>query len=286
MNTNDTDGPRDEGPFPTGRLPLGAWLRLVDKLISREFAEALEGDDLSRHDWMLLNAIAGTVDAPWVTDRLAAGGARVRRLAERGWITPGDDGWTLTNSGNDALARLTEKVGAVRAKVAGTVSDAEFAQLKTSLEAMARGLGWDESQPLPDRGARGRGFGPKGRKRGDGWGPYGSGHGFGGYGYEFGERRADHGCAHGDVHEHAHGHGHGHANGHGRGHGFDPRAGLGRRHGFDPREGSDPRHGDPEHNHGGRRIERAYERGFAAGFDAAARQGGQGGRGEASTPAA
>lgn len=247
MNTDDTtpDGPGDAGAHPTDTRPLGAWLRLVDRLISREFATALEGEDLTRRDWMLLNALAGTVDVPGMTTRLDAGGARVDRLADRGWITRDERGpWTLTDTGRAAFDRLSEKVDAVRAKVSGSVSDDEFAQLKTSLEGIARDLGWDETQPM------GGASGKKSHARGSGWGPYGHGHGFGGFGHEFGERRHpsdDH------VHEH----------------GFGPG-----RHGFGPghharlREECERRHHGAHAHHD---AEHAYERGFAAGFDAAGR---------------
>ncbi|QAY59434.1 hypothetical protein ET475_05120 [Microbacterium protaetiae] len=280
MNTTPEQGAStpEEGSTPTDPRPLGAWLRLVDRLIAREFASALEGADLTRRDWMLLNAAAGTVEAPWMADRLTPGGKRVARLARRGWIAREGDTWKVTDEGRSALDRLTEKVEAVRAKVTGTLSDDEFAQLKGSLESIARGLGWDESQPLPPRrGRRGarRGARPNGDERGAGWGPYGRGHGFGGYGREFGERRRGHdprgayqrgwnarerriGEAGGD---------------------FDARAEF--EHGFGPgRRGFGPGHHaylreEFERRHHGRGMrnprsaEGAYERGFAAGFTAA-----------------
>lgn len=267
MNTaENTPEEEHRPPFPADRAPLGAWLRLVDRLIDREFAAAFDGEDVTRRDWMLLNAVAGTVEEPGIGRRLAAGGKRITRLADRGWITQDGDDWTLTDTGRAAFDRLSEKVDTVRAKVAGALSDDEFAHLKTSLAKVARGLGWDETQPMP------RGRGRKRRERGAGWGPYGHGHGFGGYGHEFGERR--HGrhermrrafaaraeCEH-DV-------------GPDRG-GFSPGYGFRGRDAFE-------RH---HRVHGGgkraaRTYERAFERGFSAGLGAA------GAGGAASTPSA
>lgn len=255
MTTTDNtpDEPRDEGSLPTDRRPLGMWLRLVDRLITREFAAAFDGESVSRREWMVLNAVAGTVETDGVTERLAQS-KHVARLADRGWIAREHDGaWALTDAGTAAFERLREKVDAVRTTVAGSLSDDEFTQLKTSLEKIARGLGWDETQPLPPRRD-----GAKRRERGAGWGPYGHGHGFGGYGHEFGER-SPHG-----VHEHprrefAH---------------HECEHGLGPGHrGFGP-EHHAHLHEKLEHGHHGRhgrgkRAERAYERGFAAGFDAA-----------------
>ena len=194
----------DAGTTPTDRRPLGAWLRLVDRLISREFATAFADDEVTRRDWMLLNAVAGTVDAPWMTEHT---GKRIVRLARRGWIARVDGGWSLTDSGREALDRLGAKVDAVRAKVAGALPADEFAQLTASLETIARELGWDESQPMPrrERAAKGRG-------RGAGRRPFDHGEGFGGYGPEFDERRRGHGYGYGrydaecsDPRRHGHG---------------------------------------------------------------------------------
>jgi len=257
---NTPDEPYDEGSQPTDRRPLGMWLRLVDRLISREFAAAFDDESVSRRDWMLLNAIAGTVDAsPGLTERLARGGKRVTRLADRGWITRDDnDTWALTENGQAALDRLSEKVAAVRAKVAGTLTDDDFTQLTDSLEAMARGLGWDETQPMPRRGRRPRFAG--------------RGHGFGGRGHEFAER-----CSHRTADE-------ARDELFAREYGFGPgRRGFGPAHHAHLREEFERRHhGRSAHDRkgGARRAEHAYERGFAAGFDAAAT------RAAASTPTA
>jgi len=268
----------------TGPRPLGAWLRLVDRLIAREFATAFADDEVTRRDWMLLNAVAGTVDAPWMTERA---GKRIVRLARRGWIARVDGDWSLTDSGREALDRLGAKVDAVRTKIAGTLPADEFAQLTASLETIARELGWDESQPMPRRGRA-----PKGRERGAGWGPFDHGHGFGGYGHEFGERRRGHG--HGgyrDEFGERRRHGRGFADegpdfgpGAERGHGLAPgRRGFGPGHHAHLREEFERRH-HGGHGHGRghgcdvqHAAEQAYERGFSAGFSAAA-------DGAASTP--
>jgi len=266
-----TESSAGAGTTSPASRPLGAWLRLVDRLISREFAAAFADDDVTRRDWMLLNAVSGAVDAPWMT---AHAGKRIARLARRGWIAPVDDGWVLTDAGREARDRLGEKVDAVRAKVAGALADDEFAQLHTSLEAIARGLGWDESQPMPPR----RGRSPKGRERGAGWGPFDHGHGFGGYGHEFGERR-HHGHGFGDT-ERA-------FNGPRRGYGqFDREDIHVDHHGHMRDEFERRHHGDHAHHHkhgahhkrDRRAAEHAYERGFAAGFSAGA-------HGAAPTPA-
>jgi len=218
--------------------PLGYWLRAADHLISRQFATALEGESVSRREWMLLNVIDGSVDAPDLADRLQRGGKRLRRLEDRGWITKTDEGWTLTDEGRTAKARLAEIVDGIRARVADAVSPDDYRTTIASLEAIARELGWDESIRMP--------FGPGRRFTRRGFGPrFGRRHGFGpdlvppfapGFHAEDGdEGHGPHGHEHHDHGHHSHGHhGHGRSHGHGRGHGC-------------------------HHEH-------AFERGFEAGF--------------------
>lgn len=240
MTTSDTS--------LTPPRPLGFWLRTVDALLDRAFADALEKDDASRRDWMLLNAVDGTVDAPWLIERLARRSGRARRLAERGWIAETDGGWTLTDDGRAAKDRLGGIVDGIRERVAGAVSPEDLATTLASLEAIARELGWDENRPFDAARDAHRRFGRHGHRFGSGFDAPGfpGAPGFAGaagFGPErrFGPR-------------------------HGFGPGFDPRRGFGP--GFDPRRGvagedcaeRGPRGG---HRHGG---EAAFERGFSAGF--------------------
>lgn len=220
MNTNDNEFEDDaaDAGVPTERRPLGFWLRTVDSLLSREFAEAFQDAGIDRRDWMLLNALSGEVELPAFAERFVRRGKRLRRLEERGWaVENGDGAWALTDEGRAARDELSEVVDGIRSRVAGAVSPEEYATTMASLEAIARELGWEEGRRMPRggfgrRGGFGPGFGPRG----------GSGHG-GGFGPGFAPD--PHHCAH-------------------------PHAGHGA-----------PGHRGP-HHHG----ERAYERGFDAGF--------------------
>ncbi|RLK46561.1 hypothetical protein [Microbacterium telephonicum] len=222
--------------IPTPDRPLGYWLRTVDALIAAEFARALDSDDLDRRDWMLLSAVSGELPGPLASvgaDRIAAllarKGKRLRRLEERGWVSPAGDGtWTLTDDGAAVKERLGTIVDGVRTRVAGAVSPEDFTTTVTSLAAIARELGWDENAPAFPRGGRFRrhGFGP-----GHGFGPHpGAGHRFG------------------------------------PGHGFGPRPG---RDEADPDAMGAEGRGCRDHrghDHHRRGAEHAYERGFDAGF--------------------
>ena len=110
-----SDG-RAEGRGPD-RRPLGYWLRVVDARLTREFRTVFEADGLDRRDWMLLNAIAGTVDRGPVAARLERGGRRLRALVDRGWVDGSPGSWTLTDEGRMAFERLTAKVADFRARV-------------------------------------------------------------------------------------------------------------------------------------------------------------------------
>jgi len=274
MNNEDTDfnEPSDEGNagtaqegVPTDRRPLGYWLRTVDGLITREFAAAFDGADIDRRDWMLLNALSGDVETPAFAERFVRKGKRLRNLAERGWVEEQGDGtWALTDEGRAAKEQLGEIVDGIRSRVAGAVSPEDYATTMASLEAIAGELGWEEGQRMPRRGF-GRdfgagfrpGFGPgfrggfaPGFRGGPGFGPafrpgFGPGHdeaheGHGSRGAHHCDPHHEHGSHEHGSHEHgSHGHGaHHHCHHGGRGHG----------------------------ERSGRSAQRAYERGFDAGF--------------------
>jgi len=273
-----TDNEENDTPTPSDGRPLGYWLRAVDGLLTREFATALESEGVTRRDWMLLNVLSGDVDAPEFRDRLARKGKRLRGLEERGWVEEQGDGtWILTDLGRSEKERIGAIVDGIRSRVVAAVGDDEaYAALTTSLEAIARELGWDESVAGRERGFGGfggfgrpgfgrfgaPGFGPG--SRGEGFGP-GFGPGFGGrprpfdpdlhdgYGRNrhrgFAPGRPGHPAERFD--EPMHGCGDAHA---GHGHDHHPHGGHGEHGG----------HGHGEH--GGRRTQRAYERGFDAGF--------------------
>lgn len=238
----------------------------------RLFAQLREGG-LHPKTALILGVIDGRVDSPWIRERIARGGKRVTALAERGWIEPGDNGWTLTAAGREVI----DRVDAERSALLSDIPAEELQRLVASLDAVADALGLDDDR-LDPRGHGGfrPGFGPGGR---GGFGGFGHAFGPGGRGgfgpgargghplHEHGDHahhpHGEHGPGHRPHGEHAgrgcdalhgeHGHGHGgHEHGDGHGHGEH-------RHG-------DPRHGGHGHHRGHRAAQRAYERGFDAGF--------------------
>lgn len=182
MNTSDsTNTP----------LPLGFRLRLVDRLIAREFASAFAAEGIGRREWCALNVVAGTSPAP-AGPRGHRGGRGIRTLVERGWVERAGGTLTLTDDGVAAKARLDALAADVRNRVAGAVPADDFDTLLRSLDAIARELGWDESQPMPPRPGHGRRHGAHGRHGAhEGHGHRCGEHGFGRHGF------GDHGHAHG-----------------------------------------------------------------------------------------
>ncbi|WP_431864734.1 MarR family winged helix-turn-helix transcriptional regulator [Microbacterium paraoxydans] len=235
--------------------PFGFWLKAVDRLMAHDFATAFAAEGATRRDWRLLNVVDGTVPA-----RRPLHPHKLHDLVDRGWVEADGDGWALTDEGRAAKERLGAAVDGIRAKVAGAVSDEEMATTLAALEKIARAFGWDEETPLPRKQRSGFGFGPRhGFGRGHGFGP---GHGFG---HEHGFDRG---------HGFGPGHGFGHEHGFDRGHGFDRHNGdeeggyRGRGH-HDGHAHRDHGHAHRGHGHGHRAqrmAERAFERGFDAGF--------------------
>ncbi|MFS0795385.1 MarR family winged helix-turn-helix transcriptional regulator [Microbacterium sp. 1P10AE] len=244
----------------------------------RLFAQLRDGD-LHPKTVLVLRAIDGRIDAPWITERLARGGKRLTGLADRGWIERTDDGWALTTEGRAVL----DRVDADRATILADVPAEELERLVAALDTVSAALGIDETEHQgfgpgmrgSGRGARGfgpgfgpgAGFGPFGRGFGPGagFGPFGPGvrGGFGPDAHGFGPSgRGQH-----DTDAERHG-GHGEHEGHGHHtHGDADRQGAheGRGHG----RGCDPRRGGHGHHRGHddrRAVQRAYERGFDAGF--------------------
>lgn len=235
MNENeDNENDDAENVAEPADRPLGYWLRVVDALLTREFASALAAEGASRREWMLLNVVSGDVRGPLPAHRHGKG---LRRLEERGWIARRDDEWELTDEGRAARDRLGAIVAGIRERVTSAIGPDGYRALVGSLESIARELGGDDADDLPRGrfGRRGFGFPGRGFRPGFGFGP-GFAPGFGpafAPGHGFGPR-------HGGCDDHGR-HGHGHGEGEHRGH----------------------------RGRGGEAAERAYERGFAAGFDRA-----------------
>ena len=196
MTTHDN---HNDSTVPTSPRPLGYWLRVIDRRLDDTMRDLFAAEGISRRDWRRLNLIAGTVSDPRMTERLAARPERIAPLVDHGWVTGEPGSWSLTEAGEAALHSLHGRVSSLRSTVADAVSPEDFATTMSSLEAIARKLGWSEDERMPRKHGRSFGHGRPG-ERGHGLGhPHDSerGHGFG--------HRGEHGHGHGLPHEHARG---------------------------------------------------------------------------------
>ena len=76
-------------------------------------------------------------------------------FVERGWVWFDGDRATLTDEGRAAHDRAFERVQVVRAQLADGISEGDYATTMTTLETMARNLGWRPSAEQPDDGDQG-----------------------------------------------------------------------------------------------------------------------------------
>lgn len=139
----------------TGTAPLGYWLRLVDRLIEDMFESTLGEHGVTRTQWQLMNALGdGAADRGALERSIAPFTARTAdaedgtvadlldELVESDWLVVDADTFRLTDTGSDALSRLTVIVSAQRDRMTDGVSADDYAVTLASLEHMARNLGW------------------------------------------------------------------------------------------------------------------------------------------------
>ncbi|MFV0372581.1 hypothetical protein [Microbacterium sp.] len=137
MNTSDntqTDSPR----------PLHFWLHEVDSRLADEFADACRAAGITPREAHALRMLSDRQQRP---DDDPRRGKKLRRLAERGWAVETDGDWSLTDAGREAAERIAAAFAGIRSRIADAAPADDLATTVATLEAIARGLGWDESQP-------------------------------------------------------------------------------------------------------------------------------------------
>lgn len=199
---------------------------------------------------LVLSALDGRIDAPWISARLARGGKRIDALVSHGWITRDDEGWALTDEGRAVL----DRVDAARAALLADVPVDELRRLTTALDAVSAAVGLEESDTSEGPHAA-RGVGPGADRR---FGPFGRGSapGMRGFGPRFGPRAHAFGPREHDRRGLACGE-------HDRGGTHHAHDGRGFAHTEHDGRGAH-RRGHRHDDH--RSTQRAYERGFDAGF--------------------
>ena len=134
----------------TDQRPIGYWLKLVDNLIERQFAETLDEHGVTRRQWQLLNVLArgtATVDQldeavrPFITDNESSA-EHLSELIESAWVDATANGYEMTERGFTAFGTLSEVVAQQRTIVSQGISETDYAATTTVLETMARNLGF------------------------------------------------------------------------------------------------------------------------------------------------
>ena len=136
--------------------PIGFWLKLVDMLITEQFARSLEEHGVTRLQWQLLNVLEGTTAtgeelismlAPFVTEHAGQDEPtdpqeHLSELVESGWVDFSEERYQLTERGTTSLVTLAGVVDKVRTQAADGISPEEYQAAVQTLERMATNLGW------------------------------------------------------------------------------------------------------------------------------------------------
>jgi DNA-binding MarR family transcriptional regulator len=141
----------------TDQRPIGFWLKLVDRLIDERFADTLEEHGVTRRQWQLLNVLSrgqstgAQLDATLMPFLSAVDGETINEhlseLVDSGWVALSPSGYSLADSGRNALAALASTVDKTRAVTADGISEHEYENTLGTLERMAQNLGWTEPTP-------------------------------------------------------------------------------------------------------------------------------------------
>ncbi|GAA3907533.1 MarR family winged helix-turn-helix transcriptional regulator [Actinoplanes auranticolor] len=128
-------------------LPLGYWIKEVDRRIEDTFGRLLADEGVTRRHWQVLTTLArGDASRSELDTALAPFAPTVRPqvddLIRRGWVTEvaGGPGVRLTTAGRAAHDRVAERVRVFRARVAEGLSEREYATLVALLERVAGNL--------------------------------------------------------------------------------------------------------------------------------------------------
>ncbi|WP_304455093.1 MarR family winged helix-turn-helix transcriptional regulator [Nocardiopsis sp. YSL2] len=129
-------------------LPIGYWLKHLDRLIENDLDRTLAAEDLGRRHWQVLNSLhsePGTVAdldrrlAAFLEEDEPSVAPVVDELRGRGWID-GLVALSLSAQGEAAHDVLFEKVQGARRRLAQGISAEEYRATVDVLERMAANL--------------------------------------------------------------------------------------------------------------------------------------------------
>ncbi|CAL9345660.1 hypothetical protein SUDANB121_00373 [Nocardiopsis dassonvillei] len=129
-------------------LPIGYWLKHLDRLIENDFDRTLASEALTRRHWQVLHSLHGEPGTLADLDRRLAAfldetevsvAPAVEELRRRGWLE-GLVALDLTAAGRRAHEDLFAKVGSARERLSRGISAEEYRTAVDVLERMSANL--------------------------------------------------------------------------------------------------------------------------------------------------
>ncbi|MFD6948555.1 DNA-binding protein [Nocardiopsis sp. TSRI0078] len=129
-------------------LPIGYWLKHLDRLIENDFDRVLASEELGRRHWQVLNSLhtePGTVAdldrrlAPFLEEDEYTVTPVVDQLRQRGWVE-GLVALALTAEGESAHEALFVRVQDARRRLSRGIGDEEYRIAVDVLERMSANL--------------------------------------------------------------------------------------------------------------------------------------------------
>lgn len=129
-------------------LPIGFWLKHLDRLIENDLDRVLASESLGRRQWQVLNSLHGEPGTvlqlderltPFLEEDEPTVAPAVEALRQRGWVS-GLVSLELTPEGQRAHGELLERVQQTRSRLCEGVSDQEYRDTVNVLERMSANL--------------------------------------------------------------------------------------------------------------------------------------------------
>ncbi|MEU2948869.1 MarR family winged helix-turn-helix transcriptional regulator [Nocardiopsis alba] len=129
-------------------LPIGYWLKHLDRLLENDLDRTLAEESLGRRRWQVLNSLRnepGTVAeldrrlSPFLDEDESTVAPEVEALRSRGWVS-GRDPLETTPEGDRIHDALLERVREARERLTEGISDEEYRITVDVLERMSANL--------------------------------------------------------------------------------------------------------------------------------------------------
>ncbi|WP_159944463.1 MULTISPECIES: MarR family winged helix-turn-helix transcriptional regulator [unclassified Nocardiopsis] len=129
-------------------LPIGYWLKHLDRLIENDLDRVLASEDLGRRHWQVLNSLhtdPGTIAdlddrlTPFLDEGEDTVAPVVEQLRERGWVE-GEGSLRLTPEGRTRHEALFTRVREARERISRGISEEEYRTAVDVLERMSANL--------------------------------------------------------------------------------------------------------------------------------------------------